>query len=315
MKKTLYLVIPCYNEESVIKETTYQLTKKIDQLIIKDKIAANSRILYVDDGSKDKTWMLIKSLYTENPYVCGLKLSHNEGHQNALLAGLMYVKNICNYSISMDADLQDDIGVIDGFIEKYNEGCHIVYGVRNSRETDTKFKKITAIGFYKFMAKLGVDIVYNHADCRLMSNQALESLAKYKEINLFLRGLVPLMGYKNDIVYYNRNKRFAGKSKYSLSKMLKFAWEGVTSFSIKPLRMIASIGILIFIISFISLVGALINKIFISSVVNCTALVSSIWLLGGIQLFALGICSEYIGKIYNEVKGRPRYLIETFLKK
>ncbi|AMP20888.1 glycosyltransferase [endosymbiont 'TC1' of Trimyema compressum] len=315
MKKTLYLVIPCYNEEPVIEETTRRLTKKLDQLIAEDRIATTSRILYVDDGSKDRTWILIEYLHKENPYVCGLKLAHNKGHQNALLAGLMYAKNICDYSVSMDADLQDDIGVIDGFIEKYNEGCHIVYGVRNSRETDTKFKKMTAIGFYKFMAKLGVDIVYNHADCRLMSNQALEALAEYKEINLFLRGLVPLIGYKNDTVYYDRNERFAGESKYPLSKMLKFAWEGVTSFSVKPLRMIASIGILIFIISFIILIVALINKILGNPVAGWTGLISSIWLLGGIQLFALGICGEYIGKIYNEVKGRPRYLGETFLKK
>ena len=315
MKKTLYLVIPCYNEEPVIEETNRQLTKKLDQLILEEKIATTSRILYVDDGSKDRTWPLIEGLHKENPYVCGLKLAHNKGHQNALLAGLMYAKNICDYSVSMDADLQDDIGVLDGFIEKYNEGCEIVYGVRNSRETDTKFKKMTAIGFYKFMARLGVDIVYNHADCRLMSNRALEALGEYKEVNLFLRGLVPLIGYKNDMVYYDRNERFAGKSKYPLSKMLKFAWEGVTSFSVKPLRMIASIGLLIFIISFVVLIVALINKILGNPVAGWTGLISSIWLLGGIQLFALGICGEYIGKIYNEVKGRPRYLGETFLKK
>ena len=315
MKKTLYLVIPCYNEDPVIEETTRQLTVKLNQLVTEEKIASTSRILYVDDGSKDRTWSLIESLHKDNPYVCGLKLAHNKGHQNALLAGLMYAKNICDYSVSMDADLQDDIGVLDGFIEKYNDGCEIVYGVRNSRETDTKFKKMTAIGFYKFMAKLGVDIVYNHADCRLMSNRALEALGDYKEVNLFLRGLVPLIGYKHDTVYYDRNERFAGEGKYPLSKMLKFAWEGVTSFSVKPLRMIASLGLLIFIISLIVLIVALINKILGNPVAGWTGLISSIWLLGGIQLFALGICGEYIGKIYNEVKGRPRYLGETFLKK
>lgn len=315
MKKTLYLVIPCYNEEPVIKETTRQLTKKLDALVSDNLIASTSRILYVDDGSKDRTWEIIEALHEENPYVCGLKLAHNKGHQNALFAGLMYAKDLCDYSVSMDADLQDDIQVLDGFIEKYNEGCEVVYGVRNSRETDTKFKKITALGFYKFMAKLGVDIVYNHADCRLMSRQALEALSDYKEVNLFLRGLVPLIGYKTDTVYYDRNERFAGESKYPLSKMLKFAWEGITSFSVKPLRMIASVGLIIFLISFIILIIALFNRMVGNVSIGWTALISSIWLLGGIQLLALGICGEYIGKIYSEVKGRPRYLGEKFLKK
>ena len=311
---TVYFVIPCYNEEEVLAETTTRLTEKMVQMYRDGLADENSRILYVDDGSKDKTWELITKFHEENPLVEGLKLARNRGHQNALLAGLMTAKDKCDCAISLDADLQDDTDVLDEFVKKYMDGCDVVYGVRNKRETDTVFKKTTALGFYKFMKVLGVDIVYNHADYRLMSKRALEGLAEYKEVNLFLRGIVPLIGYRHDYVYYDRHERFAGESKYPLKKMIAFAVDGITSFSVKPLRLISSFGIIIALLSVFGLLYALISHILGVTVPGWTAIVCSIWLLGGIQLFCVGIVGVYVGKIYNEVKQRPRYRVDTYLE-
>lgn len=257
----LYLVIPCYNEEAVLPETTKRLTEKMHTMIRAEQVDPESRILYVDDGSKDKTWAIISEYAEAIPYVDGVKLAHNRGHQNALLAGLMTAMPLCDCAISMDADLQDDINVIDRFVEKYMEGCDVVYGVRNKRETDTFFKRTTAEGFYKFMKILGVDVVFNHADYRLMSRRALEGLSEYKEVNLFLRGIVPLIGFKSDYVYYDRAERFAGESKYPLKKMISFALDGITSFSVKPLKLISNLGILISVLSIFGLLYALISHL------------------------------------------------------
>jgi len=310
---TLYLVIPCYNEEEVLMETSKRLLAKASDLINKGVISEKSKIVFVDDGSKDKTWHIIESLHKENELISGIKLSRNRGHQNALLAGLMTAKEHADMVISLDADLQDDIDAIDKFIEEYYKGNDVVYGVRSSRETDTFFKRNTAMGFYKFMTALGVDIVNNHADYRLMSKRALEGLASYREINLFLRGIVPLIGYKSSVVTYERAERFAGESKYPLKKMLAFAFDGITSFSIKPIRLITSIGFTIFLLSLVTLAYSLIAKFTGNTVSGWTSIVSSIWLLGGVQLLALGIIGEYIGKIYTEVKDRPRYIIDKFI--
>lgn len=310
---TLYLVIPCYNEEEVLMETSKRLLAKASDLINKGVISEKSKIVFVDDGSKDKTWQIIESLHKENELISGIKLSRNRGHQNALLAGLMTAKEHADMVISLDADLQDDIDAIDKFIEEYYKGNDVVYGVRSSRETDTFFKRNTAMGFYKFMTALGVDIVNNHADYRLMSKRALEGLASYREINLFLRGIVPLIGYKSSVVTYERAERFAGESKYPLKKMLAFAFDGITSFSIKPIRLITSIGFTIFLLSLFTLAYSLIVKFTGNTVSGWTSIVSSIWLLGGVQLLALGIIGEYIGKIYTEVKDRPRYIIDKFI--
>ncbi len=315
MQPILYLVVPCYNEEEVLPETVHRLTDKLDSMTQGGIISGDSRMIFVDDGSKDKTWQLIEAFHKENPYVCGLKLSRNRGHQNALLAGLMHAKEPADCVISLDADLQDDVDAIDRFVEKYTEGCDVVYGVRNKRETDTFFKRTTARGFYTFMKKMGVDVVYDHADYRLMSRRALEALAEYKEVNLFLRGLVPLIGFKSDYVYYDRAERFAGESKYPLKKMLHFAIDGITSFSVKPLTIISNLGICISVLSVIGLLYALISYFTHHAVAGWTAIVCSIWLLGGIQLLCIGVLGEYIGKIYAEVKGRPRFIIDQFLKK
>ena len=311
----LYLVIPCYNEEEVLPETTKRLTEKLHGMVRAQIVHSDSRILYVDDGSRDKTWTLISEYSAAIPYVDGVKLAHNRGHQNALLAGLMTAMPLCNCAISMDADLQDDTDAVDRFVEKYKEGCDVVYGVRNKRETDTFFKRTTAEGFYKFMKLLGVDVVFNHADYRLMSRRALEGLAEYKEINLFLRGIVPLIGFKSDYVYYDRAERFAGESKYPLKKMISFALDGISSFSVKPLKLISNLGILISVLSVFGLLYALISHLCGVTVAGWTAIVCSIWLLGGLQMLSLGVVGGYIGKIYSEVKQRPRYLIETHLKK
>ncbi len=308
--KVLYIVIPCYNEEEVLPETSKQLKEKITTLIKGKKIAKESKILFVDDGSKDKTWKLIEELTKEDNIFAGVKLSRNKGHQNALLAGLMTAKEHADMAISMDADLQDDINVIDLMIDKYEDGNEIVYGVRGSRKKDSFFKRFTAQSFYKLMKILGVDIIYNHADCRLMSKRALECLSEFKEVNLFLRGIVPQIGLKNEIVYYDRNPRFAGKSKYPLKKMLSFAFDGITSFSIKPLRLILSLGVLILFISIIIMIYSLVVKILGSTVPGWTFITISIWFIGGLQMISIGIIGEYIGKIYSETKQRPRYLIE-----
>ena len=306
----LYLVIPCYNEEEVLPETARQLTERLSALMEQGLVSAKSRMLFVDDGSRDKTWEIISSLSGENPYVCGLKLAHNRGHQNALLAGLMEAKNHADCVISLDADLQDDIGVLTQFVEKFREGCDVVYGVRSSRETDSFFKRATAQGFYRFMGLLGVDVVYNHADYRLMSRRALDALSEYKEVNLFLRGIVPLIGYRSDYVTYERHERFAGESKYPLKKMLSFALDGITSFSVKPLKIISNLGILVSVLSIAGLLYALISYFCGSTVEGWTAIVCSIWLLGGIQLLCIGVVGGYVGKIYSEVKARPRFRVE-----
>lgn len=302
----LYVVVPCYNEEAVLPETTRRLGEKLHAMMAAGSISADSRVLFVDDGSRDRTWELIEQAHAQDELFTGAKLSRNRGHQNALLAGLMTAKDCADMVISMDADLQDDINAMDKFVEEYYAGHDIVYGVRSSRATDTAFKRLTGEGFYKVMRKLGVEIVNNHAEYRLMSRRALEALSKYDERNLFLRGIVPLLGYPAAIVPYERAERFAGETKYPLKKMLSLAIEGITSFSVKPLTFITWLGILIMAISALTMI---INAIAGGglSLVAC-----SIWLMGGIQLLCTGVLGEYIGKIYSEVKRRPRYFIEKY---
>lgn len=314
MEPIVYFIIPCYNEEAVLPETTRRLTEKLNSMENAGLINKESRVLYVDDGSKDKTWELISRFNRENPWVEGVKLAHNRGHQNALLCGLMSAMPRCDAAISMDADLQDDIDALDQFVKKFQEGCDVVYGVRNKRDTDTWFKRTTAEGFYKVMNLLGVDVVFNHADYRLMSKRALEALSEYREVNLFLRGIVPLIGYRSDYVYYDRHERFAGESKYPLKKMLSFALDGITSFSVKPLKLISNLGVLISILSIFGLLYALISYFLGVTVSGWTAIVCSIWLLGGLQMLCLGVVGGYIGKIYSEVKARPRYRVEEYLE-
>ncbi len=306
----LYVVVPCYNEEEVLYVTTEKLTEKLQNMIEDKLIDKKSKIMYVNDGSKDKTWDIISELNEKNSFVTGVNLSRNRGHQNALLAGLMTAKEYADIVISMDADLQDDINVMDKMVEEYNNDCDIVYGVRSARKTDTWFKRTTAEGFYKFMKLLGVDIVYNHADYRLMSKRALNELENYKEVNLFLRGIIPLIGFKSSTVEYERNERFAGESKYPLKKMLNFALEGILSFSVKPIRLITSLGLLVTALSFIFLICYVIGYFLGSNVEGWTTIVVLICFFGGFQIFCIGIIGEYIGKIYNETKSRPRYIIE-----
>lgn len=311
--KTLYIVIPMFNEEEVIDETTKRLRIKVNDLIKKKIISKDSKVLYVNDGSKDKTWEKITQINKEDKLFTGISLSRNKGHQNALVAGLLTARNYADVVISMDADLQDDINAIDEMLEKYHNGCDIVYGVRSARKKDTFFKKVTAEGFYKFMKLMGVDIVYNHADYRLTSKRVLDEFSNFKEVNLFLRGIFPLIGFKTDVVYYERAERFAGTSKYPLKKMLNFAWDGITSFSVKPLRFICVLGFLILFISIIIMIYAFIRKVTGNNVEGWTFITISIWFLGGLQMLSLGIVGEYIGKVYNETKQRPRYIIEENL--
>lgn len=313
-KEKLYLVIPCYNEQEVLHETEHRLTVKLNQMISDGLISDESRMVFVDDGSKDSTWNIIKDMHEKNGLVLGIKSSRNRGHQNTLLAGLMTVKDECDMAISMDADLQDDIEVLDEFVKKYYDGCEIVYGVRSARKTDTFFKKFTAEGFYKAMKWMGADIVFNHADYRLMSSRALNELAKYKEVNLFLRGIVPMIGFKTDVVMYERHERFAGESKYPLKKMLAFAMDGITSLSIKPIRFITSLGVILFAFSVILLIYFIVGYFLGRTAPGWATIVVSIWGIGGLQLLAIGVIGEYIGKIYMETKERPRYIIEEFLK-
>ena len=313
-KEKLYLVIPCYNEQEVVHETEHRLTVKLNQMISDGLISDESRMVFVDDGSKDSTWNIIKDMHEKNGLVLGIKSSRNRGHQNTLLAGLMTVKDECDMAISMDADLQDDIEVLDEFVKKYYDGCEIVYGVRSARKTDTFFKKFTAEGFYKVMKWMGADIVFNHADYRLMSSRALNELAKYKEVNLFLRGIVPMIGFKTDVVMYERHERFAGESKYPLKKMLAFAMDGITSLSIKPIRFITSLGVILFAFSVILLIYFIVGYFLGRTAPGWATIVVSIWGIGGLQLLAIGVIGEYIGKIYMETKERPRYIIEEFLK-
>ena len=311
--KNIYLVIPCYNEQEVLYETAKRLKQKMNDLIEANFISKKSKIVFVDDGSKDNTWSIIEELKNKNKLFAGIKLSRNRGHQNALLCGLMTVKDRCDAAISLDADLQDDINVIDKFIEKFYEGNDVVYGVRSERKTDTFFKRNTAQGFYKVMNALGVDIVYNHADYRLMSKRALDALSEFKEVNLFLRGIVPLVGFNSEIVEYERNERFAGESKYPLKKMLSFAFEGITSFSVKPIRLVLIIGVIMFISSLGALAYFLLLWMNGYTVQGWTTVVASIWMLGGIQLLCLGVIGEYVGKIYIESKARPKYIIDKFI--
>ena len=314
-KPILYVVVPCYNEEEVLEETTKQLTKKMNSLIEEDIISKKSKVMYVNDGSKDKTWKLIKKIHEDNDLFTGVSLTRNRGHQNALLAGLMTAKENADVIISMDADLQDDINAIDKMLEKYKEGNDIVYGVRSSRKKDSFFKRFTAETYYKFMKKLGVDCVYNHADYRLTTKRVLDELENYHEVNLFLRGMFPLIGFESDIVYYDRQARFAGKTKYPLKKMLNFAWDGISSFSVKPLRMICSLGFIILFVSIAIIVYSLIQKLIGNTVSGWTFLSISIWFIGGLQMISIGIIGEYIGKIYSETKARPRYIILEDLNK
>lgn len=309
----LYMVVPCYNEEDVLPETSKRLKEKFVNLINQDKISEQSRIVFVNDGSKDKTWDIISQLHDEDRVFSGINLSRNCGHQNAVLAGLLTVKDICDMAITMDADLQDDIDAIDGMVDKYQEGCHVVYGVRNSRKTDSFFKRFTAEGFYKFMKLMGVDVVFNHADFRLMSSRVLQELSGYKERNLFIRGIIPLIGFKSDNVYYERHERFAGESKYPLKKMISFAVDGITSFSVKPLKIITNIGIFVCILSVIAFLWIFIGSFFASNEIGWPSLMCSVWFLGGLQILCIGIIGEYIGKIYSESKERPRFIIENFV--
>jgi glycosyltransferase involved in cell wall biosynthesis len=306
-----YIVIPCYNEEAVLPETIKRFGELFRLMLTSGLISDKSRIVCVDDGSKDRTWEIITDYSARIKYLNGIKLAHNAGHQNALLAGLMTVKDKADCCISIDADLQDDIYAIPMFIEQFNSGYDVVYGVRSSRDTDTKFKRGTAVFFYKFLKLLGADVVFNSADYRLMSKRALNALAEFKEVNLFLRGLVPLVGFKSTEVLYERNERFAGESKYPLKKMLAFAFEGITSLSVTPIRFVTLIG---FVFSLLSIFAAIYGVIsyFVGATVGWSSTIISIWLIGGIQLLALGLIGEYVGKIYKEVKNRPRYIIEDF---
>ena len=313
MLEKLYIVIPCYNEEEMLPITAKALLEKMQTLIDEQKIHPDSKVMFVDDGSKDKTWEIITKLHSI-PYFTGIKLSRNKGHQNALLAGMNTAVNYADIIVSMDADLQDDINAIDGFLEKRAEGCEIVYGVRSSRKKDTKFKRGTAQGYYKLLSRMGVEITYNHADYRLMSKRAVQALGEFKEVNLFLRGLVPMLGFKTDIVEYERNERQAGESKYPLKKMMGFAIEGITSLSIKPIRFITFLGFFIFFISIIMLIKVLITWAIGNAVAGWSTIVISIWAIGGLQLLSIGIIGEYIGKIYLETKARPKYIIEKNLE-
>lgn len=313
MKNTLYIVIPCYNEEEVLPETSKRLKIKVNDLMGKGKISRQSRIVFVNDGSKDKTWQLITQLHESDVLFSGINLSRNRGHQNALLAGLMTVKDCADMVISMDADLQDDINAMDEMIEKYLAGTDIVYGVRSSRARDTFFKKATAEFFYKMMNLMGANTVFNHADYRLMSKRALEGLAEFGEVNLFLRGIVPMIGYTCDVVYYERGERFAGESKYPLGKMVAFAVEGITSLSTKPIRLITGLGFFIFLVSIAILIYSVVRHFMGATIVGWTTLMVSVWAIGGLILLSLGVVGEYVGKIYLESKARPRFIIENFL--
>ena len=315
MGNRLGIIVPCYNEEEVFKDTNNKLVSLIKKLINKKKIASNSFVLYVNDGSKDKTWSLIEKETSKNKYVWGLSLASNVGHQNALLAGIIESTEFVDMSISIDADLQDDIGVIEEMVDKFNGGIDIVYGVRNDRTSDSFFKRFTAQIFYKCMRFMGVNSVYNHADFRLMSKRAMIELSGYKERNLFLRGIVPLIGYKTGCVYYARGKRMAGESKYPLKKMLSFAFDGITSFSIKPMNLICLLGIVIIFVSIVAMIYGIYGYFAGNSVGGWSSLFCSIWFLGGVQLLSIGIIGQYVGKSYIEVKERPRYNVDVFIKK
>ena len=310
----LYLAIPCYNEEEVLRDSAVKLLNKYNAMMAENKITKDSKIVFIDDGSKDSTWSIIKELHSENPVFQGIKLSRNRGHQNALLCGLMTLKDKADAVISIDADLQDDINTFDEMVKKFEEGCDVVYGVRSKRETDTFFKRFTAEAFYKILDKMGAKVIFNHADFRLMSKRALEAFSLYKETNIFLRGMVPLIGFKSDIVTYERSERLAGESKYPLKKMLALAWEGITSLSIQPIRLITWLGAIVFLISIIMIIYSLVSYFCGFAQSGWASTLCSIWAIGGLQLLAIGIIGEYIGKVYLEVKRRPRYIVEEFLE-
>ena len=309
----LFCVIPCYNEQEVLPETSKRLEAKLKDLIAAGKISDDSRILFVNDGSKDNTWNMIKDLHEKNEIFQGINLSKNMGHQNALLAGLMTAKDLCDAAISLDADLQDDINAIDEMVDKFNNGCDIVYGVRSKRATDTFFKKFTAESFYKLINSMGGNTVYNHADYRLMSRRALMALPEFGEVNLFLRGIVPMVGFNTDVVYYERAERFAGESKYPLKKMLSFAIEGITSLSTKPIKLITGLGFFIFFVSIVVLIYSLVRHFTGHTIPGWTTTVLSVWAIGGLIMISLGVIGEYIGKIYLETKNRPRFIIESYV--
>ena len=314
MSDTLYIVVPCYNEEAVLPETARRLREKLEQLMGEGKISPKSRVLLVNDGSRDGTWSIIQGLHQDCPLFSGVDLSRNRGHQNALLAGLMTAKDRADMVISMDADLQDDINAVDAMVDKFHEGCDIVYGVRSSRARDSFFKRITAEGFYRIVNFLGAETVFNHADYRLMSRRVLEGLAQFREVNLFLRGIVPLIGYHVGYVAYERGERFAGESKYPLKKMLSFALEGITSLSTKPIRYITLMGFLVFLVSLLMLIYSIVRWAHGVTVIGWVSVICSVWAIGGLILLSLGVIGEYIGKIYLETKARPRFLIREVLE-
>ncbi len=309
----LYIVVPCYNEEAVLPETSRQMLELLKKMQNDGLVNNQSRIVFIDDGSKDKTWSIIDKLTHEHTEFGGIKLACNAGHQNALFGGLMTVKDDCDCAISIDADLQDDINVIPDMVKKFIDGCDVVYGVRNKRDTDTFFKRTTALGFYKLMQIMGVKMVYNHADYRLMSARAIKALADFPERNLFLRGMAPLVGFKSDCVYYDRHERFAGESKYPLKKMLSFAFDGITSFSVTPIRLISSLGAIVCVIAVIMAIYTLYEKFIGNTDAGWASLMMSIWFIGGVQLLSIGLIGEYVGKMYKEVKRRPRYIIEAYI--
>ncbi len=310
---TLYIVVPCYNEEAVLPETARRLRAKLEALIAAGQVSPKSRVLFVNDGSKDKTWALIQELHGACPLFSGVDLSRNRGHQNALLAGLMTARERCDLAISMDADLQDDVDAVDAMVEKYHAGCDVVYGVRSARRKDSFFKRFTAEAFYRLMNALGAETVFNHADYRLMSKAALDGLSEFKEVNLFLRGIVPLIGYTTATVEYERGERFAGESKYPLKKMVAFALEGITSLSTKPIRLITGLGFLVFLVSLVMLIVFIVQWALGMTVQGWASVVCSVWAIGGLILLALGVVGEYVGKIYLETKARPRFLIREVL--
>ena len=309
MAPILYIIIPCYNEEKVLPITSPMFLEKIESLIEQGMIHAESKVLFVNDGSKDKTWEIIQQLSHTNSHFIGICQSRNRGHQNAVLAGLMEAKDKCDITISIDCDGQDDINALDDMVREYLNGCEVVYGVRSKRDTDTFFKRFTAEGFYKLMNRLGAEVVFNHADYRLISNRVLREFENFKEVNIFLRGMIPLVGFKSTSVYYERHERMAGESHYPLSKMLALAFNGITSLSVKPLQMIMAIGFFISVLSFIGVVWSVVVSLMGNSVAGWASIVSIVCFIGGIQLVCLGVIGEYIGKIYMEVKARPRYII------
>lgn len=316
MKPILYIVVPCYNEQEVLPITGSMFSDKINALIEKDMISTESKVVFVNDGSKDRTWEIICQMAEKDSGVEGITLSRNRGHQNAVLAGLMEVKDRCDITITIDCDGQDDINAMDQMVEEYLNGCEVVYGVRNNRESDTFFKRVTAEGFYKFLKIMGAEVVFNHADYRLLSSRVLRELAKYKEVNIYLRGMVPLVGFKSTSVYYERHERYAGESHYPLSKMLSLAFDGITSLSIKPIRMIMGLGMFIAILSFVGVIWSFVVRLSGNAVSGWASMTCLICFLGGIQLICLGVLGEYIGKIYMETKERPRYIIsETTFEK